>query len=336
MTEMLLSDSSMRIMIATLEREGIDPGPAVRAAGMDPEFYSLRRYVTREQERAFQHGFVSLTGRRPDLWFRMGKDYSLATFGSFAPAMMTAPNLRVMLSNPNLPAVGFHDIELRPIMADEALIGVEFDASGVPAALRELAILVSLGCVVRLYPELLGEEIAFSLLCVPMDDPDGSLQAQTDIPMSFNAERPLVLWPAGYSERPLLNSNPVLYAGVVAAMERLVEGREPARLLKEAVSASIAGHLDKQSVLESVARDLGFAARTLQRRLKESGLEFRTMLDEARNEAAIRMLMAEDTPLIEIAWSLGYSDISSFTHAFRRWSGSTPGKFRHQIRGGSA
>ena len=48
-----------------------------------------------------------------------------------------------------------------------------------------------------------------------------------------------------------------------------------------------------------------------------------------RNVAlAQRYLSDRDLPISEIAWLLGYREVSSFTHAFKRWCGMTPGQFR--------
>jgi AraC-like DNA-binding protein len=38
---------------------------------------------------------------------------------------------------------------------------------------------------------------------------------------------------------------------------------------------------------------------------------------------------------LSVAWSLGYVDASAFSRAFRRWSGTTPGKWRKSIDGTS-
>jgi AraC-like DNA-binding protein len=47
-----------------------------------------------------------------------------------------------------------------------------------------------------------------------------------------------------------------------------------------------------------------------------------------RASLARRYLADRELPVSEIAWLLGYREVSSFTHAFRRWSGVTPREFR--------
>jgi AraC-like DNA-binding protein len=40
------------------------------------------------------------------------------------------------------------------------------------------------------------------------------------------------------------------------------------------------------------------------------------------------ILAERDLPVSEIAWLLGYRELSSFTNAFKRWTGMTPREFR--------
>jgi AraC-like DNA-binding protein len=67
--------------------------------------------------------------------------------------------------------------------------------------------------------------------------------------------------------------------------------------------------------------------RTLQRRLRAWGHSFEDIVDETRREAAVARLTASDTSITETAFLLGYSDLSHFTRAFRRWTGTTPREF---------
>jgi AraC-like DNA-binding protein len=80
-----------------------------------------------------------------------------------------------------------------------------------------------------------------------------------------------------------------------------------------------------------VAQQLGVSQRTLARKLASEGLTFAGVLQSLRADLAKRHLMDETLPISKIAWLLGYQDVSAFTHAFKRWTGSTP----RAARGGS-
>ena len=71
--------------------------------------------------------------------------------------------------------------------------------------------------------------------------------------------------------------------------------------------------------------------RTLQLKLKEEGTSFRKLQDEVRKELAIGYLKDGNDSICEIALLLGFSDQSAFQHAFKRWTGKTPGEYRQKI-----
>ena len=59
------------------------------------------------------------------------------------------------------------------------------------------------------------------------------------------------------------------------------------------------------------------------------------MLDDVRFQVA-RELLASDIALDDIAATLGYSTVTPFMRTFRRWSGTTPGRWRGMVRGNQA
>jgi AraC-like DNA-binding protein len=73
---------------------------------------------------------------------------------------------------------------------------------------------------------------------------------------------------------------------------------------------------------------LGVSERTLQRRLTELGRSFSDVVEDFRQEEAARLLATPGMPLVEVASRLGYAEQTSFTRAFRRWTGTTPGAWR--------
>lgn len=85
--------------------------------------------------------------------------------------------------------------------------------------------------------------------------------------------------------------------------------------------------------MEEVALRLGLHPRTLRRRLRQEGTSFEAIKDEVRHAAARELLMQGALGIADIAFTLDYASVSSFAHAFRRWSGMSPGRWRAE-RGG--
>ena len=81
---------------------------------------------------------------------------------------------------------------------------------------------------------------------------------------------------------------------------------------------------------KSVAEALHLSARSLQRRLAEAGSSYTEVRDNARRELALRYLRDGGHSVSEITYLLGFSDSSSFSRAFRRWTGVSPSAYRQQ------
>jgi AraC-like DNA-binding protein len=80
--------------------------------------------------------------------------------------------------------------------------------------------------------------------------------------------------------------------------------------------------------MADVAAKLFMSERTLQRQLDSEGQNFRAMVDELRQQKAFILLKRRELTLEFIAEKLSYTDVNSFTRAFKRWTGTSPGKWR--------
>jgi AraC-like DNA-binding protein len=87
---------------------------------------------------------------------------------------------------------------------------------------------------------------------------------------------------------------------------------------------------DGEPKLTLVAKRLAMSPRTLQRRLKESGVDFKGLVEDTRRRFSLSYLRDRRNTLTEIAYLLGYSEVSAFNRAFRRWTGSTPAAYRRR------
>jgi AraC-like DNA-binding protein len=81
---------------------------------------------------------------------------------------------------------------------------------------------------------------------------------------------------------------------------------------------------------KAVAAKLGVSRQTLYRRLKGEGLTYERVLDGLRHRLAEDALSTGRLSVSEIAYRIGFADQSSFTKAFKRWTGTTPGGLRRR------
>lgn len=80
--------------------------------------------------------------------------------------------------------------------------------------------------------------------------------------------------------------------------------------------------------VEAVAEALDLPRWTLQRRLAEAGTSFSDAVDGVRRDLAALYVRQRHVPLSDVADLLGYSELSAFSRAFRRWFDAAPLNWR--------
>jgi AraC-like DNA-binding protein len=138
----------------------------------------------------------------------------------------------------------------------------------------------------------------------------------------------LVLAPADLAQRFVAADAgllPVLERHAADCLTRLPRSSAFADDVRGAVIASISAG---DPSIEAVATRLGTSARSVQRRLAADELSFKSVVDDTRLALAERYLADPALSLTETAFLLGYSDLSAFSRAFRRWTGKTALEFR--------
>ncbi len=147
-------------------------------------------------------------------------------------------------------------------------------------------------------------------------------------PMRFGAEFNRLRFDRNSIERVLDSGNPEL-----ARLSDAICARYLARIERHNMEArvrTVLTHRLKHSepTQEEVADVLNVSARTLQRKLGESGTTFTEILDETRHALALAYLSEPQYRVAEITNLLGFSCSSAFTRAFRRWTGCSPTAWR--------
>jgi AraC-like DNA-binding protein len=130
-------------------------------------------------------------------------------------------------------------------------------------------------------------------------------------------------------DRRNADANPRLLAVVKQLADILLAERRERPDFQSVVANTIVDMLGQAPPsLAAVASQLAIGERTVQRRLSTEGTSFEDVLGETRRTVAERLLCDTDLPITDIAFLLGFSEVSAFTRAAKRWHGMPPRQFR--------
>ena len=154
-------------------------------------------------------------------------------------------------------------------------------------------------------------------------------------PVSFGATVNCARFDAALLSWPVPNADVGMYPVLQQHGENLLRDKARAQAdggIKVLVRHSIARQLAQDGAsLARIALDLGITPRTMQRKLQEAGLSFQQVLDGTRHELALDYLRRGQLSIAEVAFMLGYREQSSFNHAFKGWTGVSPGAYRAKL-----
>lgn len=146
-------------------------------------------------------------------------------------------------------------------------------------------------------------------------------------PLRFDMSENALVFAASWLSRPLPAVEPELRRLLrdrIAALEAQHRDEFPEQVRSILRTGLLADH----GSADQVATLLSMHSRTLHRRLAAYGTNFRMLVEETRYEIARQMLKDTDADVGRIASLLDYADTSAFARAFRRWSGTTPSRWR--------
>jgi AraC-like DNA-binding protein len=151
-------------------------------------------------------------------------------------------------------------------------------------------------------------------------------------PVSFGCKTNAIVTDLHFVEREVPAADQRLYQILKRYLDHVLSEMPREDTLLASVRRATAETMrDGDLKLARVAKQMAMSARTLQRQLKERGVDFKQLTDETRRRFAVNYLKERKNTLTEVAFLLGYSELSAFNRAFKRWTGSTPLDYRRSV-----
>jgi len=150
--------------------------------------------------------------------------------------------------------------------------------------------------------------------------------------VNFDQRENQLCIPISIADEVLTGANPELALlndeVVTRRLARIDKGNIVARLRSALMDLLPSGNVSD----DAIAKALHMSVRTMHRKLVEAGSNFRTELVEMRRNLAEQYILDNSLTLTEISLLLGFSEPSSFSRAFRNWTGASPSEARQSRR----
>ncbi|WP_330252820.1 AraC family transcriptional regulator [Nocardia sp. NBC_00565] len=289
--------------------------------------------VTARQEQSVVGNLMAATDGRDLLGLEVGSRFHLTSFGFWGFALLSSPTLGGALDV----ALQFLDLtyawshfELRRIGDEVQLV---LDAPDVPEPLRRFAIERDLAVIATLQRELFADQILARrvVLAFPPADPQRYEQILGITP-EFAGDETVLALDAALLDLPMPQANAHAQALAQEQCRELLERSSARTGLAGRVRDLLLARPVDPPTAERVARELMMSSRNLRERLAAERTSYRELLDEIREHLAEEMLVGGLT-VAQAAERLGYQEVSSFSHAFRRWKGMGPRAYRTALLG---
>ena len=272
-------------------------------------------------------------GVQPDFGYRAGRRYHLTSIGLLGFTMLASENLLnalAVLDRFQSLALAICPVTTEP---DEEGLWVMFDDRVLPADAKSLVIERGISAVINLVSELSQRQVHPAVVQVAHAAPTPASHQSTTQPyaIQYSAKRNGVLFAAQDLDIPLPQ----------ASLRSRLEGEQLCRRMIDELSLTPSRSPTVNRVQKALMNDvstlltskqvavrLGMSERTLHRRLAADGKTFAMLNDSIKKKIAERLLAESNIGVAEVAQQIGYAEAASFSRAFLRWTGTSPGRWR--------
>ncbi|MBP6011650.1 MAG: AraC family transcriptional regulator [Alphaproteobacteria bacterium] len=145
------------------------------------------------------------------------------------------------------------------------------------------------------------------------------------VPVTFGSEKNAIMIDATWLSIPLHSPNGYAFGVLSEHADRLLKNLSNAKTVRGQVESLLLPMLHKGDVsMQHVAERLGLSRQALYRKLAQENVSYEHLVDDLRRRMALNYVSGRKTSVNETAYLVGFSDPSSFSRAFKRWTGSSP------------
>lgn len=307
-----------------LEHHGVDAAELFRKEGLAPEKMSEpnARFPVSRLEAAWNHAAALIPD--PCFGLRGARAWHPSMLGALGFAWMSSSTLREAFGRwARYGCIVHSSHKLRLTQSDT---GLEVCPEPLLGDTPPAAVDAWFAAIVAMCRMSVGDTLDPVAVCLCREQPPcaGDYEALFRCPVYFSSPENSFVLPLAAVDRPLASANTALAQLHDRVLAETMHGHDRSDFVAQ-VTRSLIDRLPSGPVTEArMAKILGLSQRTLQRKLSEEGTSFGQVFDSVRKELAMDYVSGSDISLIEISYLLGFSEASSFSRAFRRWTGRAP------------
>jgi AraC-like DNA-binding protein len=330
-----LPDTSARIMRDVLSNQQINWTSFCSRNQLKPlRLDEGSTVLLAREELQMQQSFAESTALQSGTWFDVGVRYRSISYGTYGLAMMTACVLGDALKTAaRFQALSFSLANYRFEAVPDGSCVLIGDDSEVPVSIKDFTQHRDLGALRTMISDLMGGELPLTRVTVAAAAPSNweARKGLFPCPVEFDAPQTRWYFRPGAASMALPLGDPSLAAHYAARCERRLRRLQSISPISDRLSSMIMVAPRRYTCISQAAESLGMSERTLHRRLADEGTRFSTLLDEARFRRSRQLLGDRSRTVEDIAFAVGFAEPSSFSRAFRRWSGMGSTQFRRQL-----
>jgi AraC-like DNA-binding protein len=315
-----------------LEGYGLDPDPVFREAGVNPSmmFDPGARIATDLQQNllsiAAERSGDALFGLKSAEYFRP------AHLGALGFAWLASSSLRTAFQRLSRYARVIQEklrIELRE---EDGLYWVAIDAR-IPAVNEKIREDGQLAAALAFCRTIAGKNLNPAQARFQQSEPaeTGYYFELFRCPLEFGCERTELAFRLADVDKRLTGSNTELAKLNEHVVVKYLAHCEKQDIVNQVKAAIIDGLANGAVTEKSVAAEMYTTPRNLHRKLQKEDTSFKQLLTEVRQDLAQQYIQDRSKTLTEISYLLGFSEVSSFSRAFKGWTGMPPSAAREDV-----
>jgi AraC-like DNA-binding protein len=148
--------------------------------------------------------------------------------------------------------------------------------------------------------------------------------------VKFNSPDHMIVFDRKLLSMPLPMSNPIAKKIYEQECMQLCQRLKVKETMTDQVRQEIIFKENSFPSFTQLSRHLNISPRTLRRRLTDEKTSYKSLVADIRISKALDFLKTTTYSIEQIATELGYSDLSNFYRAFKKWTGRTPGSYHRK------